>query len=305
MEHISPYGKAGEKAQSQGSLICFSSPRSIFSPINPTTKLINLDFSNTKVAKGILPVIQDSNKAVLYKAVVPTAPGRQQLKANLGLSQYRHEIEEYLDDPATFLGYPVFDGFDGSNKTLVGVLVAPLYWRLVLSNALSPTARGIICVLQNSFNETLSYRIDGPMVTFLGDNDYHDPKFEEYEFSQDLNAYLEQSANPATRSYTTVPLHQSFGIYEVRVYPSQETKEVFTSGLPLMYSLLVAGVFMVPTLVFMLFAYVVERRQRFVMQTALTNAKRAVETERELNEYISHEVRNVESRQGGAFATLV
>lgn len=250
-----------------------------------------MDFSNTRVAVGILPVIQESRKAVLYKAVVPIASGRQQLEANLGLSQYRHEIDDYLNDPATFLGYPVFDSFDGNDKNLAGVLITPLYWRLVLSNSLSPMAKGIICVLQNSFNETLSYRIDGPKVTFLGTDDYHDPKFNEYELSQDVNAYLEQSASPTTRSYTTVPLHEEFGVYEVRVYPSQETKEAFTSRLPVGYSLIVAVAFVVPTLIFMIFAYVVERRQRLVMQTALVNAKQAVETERELNEYLSHEVR--------------
>lgn len=239
-----------------------------------------------------MPAIQNSSKAVLYKAVVPIDRGRQQLEANLRLSQYRHEIDDYLDDPTTFLGYPVFDGF-GDERKLAGVLISPLYWRLVLSNSLSPTARGLICVLRNSFNETLSYRIDGPNVTFIGKGDNHSEEFDEYEVSQNVNSYLQRSASPSTRSYTTVPLHEEYGVYEVRVYPSKETRDVHMTGNPVGYSLLVAAAFIVPTIMFLLFGYVVERRQRFVMQSALAHAKRAVETERELNEYLSHEVRVV------------
>jgi hypothetical protein len=39
----------------------------------------------------------------------------------------------------------------------------------VLANILPPsTSLGIICILENSFNQTLTYRIDGPDVTYLG-----------------------------------------------------------------------------------------------------------------------------------------
>jgi hypothetical protein len=117
------------------------------------------------VIEGVLPIVQEYNEAVLHKAAVPIAQGRANLAANLRLGQYRNEVEEYLDDPTTFLTCPVFDGF-GDDKQLAGAVLTPLYWRLILSNSLSPAATGIICVLSNSFNQTLSYRVDGADVIY-------------------------------------------------------------------------------------------------------------------------------------------
>jgi nitrogen-specific signal transduction histidine kinase len=44
--------------------------------------------------------------------------------------------------------------------------------------------------------------------------------------------------------------------------------------------------------VFIVFAYVVERRQNIVMDGALKNAKQVAATERGFNEYLAHDVRN-------------
>jgi hypothetical protein len=63
------------------------------------------------------------------------------------------------------LAYPVFDSFEDDRFT--GVLATDIYWKLFFANILPPsTSLGIICILENSFNQTLTYRIDGPDVTF-------------------------------------------------------------------------------------------------------------------------------------------
>ena len=43
---------------------------------------------------------------------------------------------------------------------------------------------------------------------------------------------------------------------------------------------------------FVLFVYFVERRQRIVMDRVVTNAAKAAAAERDLNEYLAHEIRN-------------
>jgi hypothetical protein len=69
-----------------------------------------------------------------------------------GKSQYRHNIEEYLDDPVTIFAYTVFDSFQ-EDRNIEGVIVMNIYWKLLFANILLPSASGIIiCILENSFN---------------------------------------------------------------------------------------------------------------------------------------------------------
>jgi hypothetical protein len=116
-----------------------------------------------------------------------------------------------LDGPLTALAYPVFDSFKDDRK-LTGVLATDIYWKLFFANILPPsTSSGIVCILENSFNQTLAYRIDGPDVTYLGEEDSHDPRYDYLETHADINAYVESQARTETRSYTAVPLNKSSG----------------------------------------------------------------------------------------------
>jgi hypothetical protein len=98
---------------------------------------------------------------------------RENYKSSLAASQYRYDIEEYLDDPVTAFTYPVFDSF-GDDRQLAGVLATNINWKLFFTKILPHSASGIVCILENSYKQTLAYRIDGPDVTYLGDEDLHD-----------------------------------------------------------------------------------------------------------------------------------
>jgi signal transduction histidine kinase/CheY-like chemotaxis protein len=225
----------------------------------------------------------------LATAVLPSA--REKFRKSFAASQYRHNNGEYLDDPVTVFAYPVFDSFDDDRK-LAGVIATEIYWKLFFANILPPSTSGIICILENSFNQTLAYRIDGPDVTFLGEEDSHDTRYHYLERYADINAYVESQAGPETRSYTAVPLNKEFGKYTLRIYPSRDTEKHFSSNKPWVYTIVVASTFLFTTIVFVVFASVVERRQQIVMQGVVKSAEKAAATERELNEFLAHEVRN-------------
>jgi hypothetical protein len=50
-------------------------------------------------------------------------------------------------------------------------------------------------------------------VTYLGEEDSHDTRYDYLERNADINAYVESQAGPETRSYTAVPLNKEFGKY--------------------------------------------------------------------------------------------
>jgi signal transduction histidine kinase/CheY-like chemotaxis protein len=225
------------------------------------------------------------------RAAVPSPGAQKYFKNSLAVSQYRHNMWEYLDDPLTNFAYPVFDSFE-DDRQLAGVLHTNIYWKLFFADILPPSASGIICILENSFNQTLAYRIDGPDVTYLGEQDLHDTRYDYLEELADINAYVENKAGPEIRSYTAVPLNKEFGKYTLRMYPSPDTKDHFFSNKPWVYTILVASTFLFTSIVFVVFATVVERRQRIVMEGVVKSADKAAATERELNEFLAHEVRN-------------
>ena len=99
--------------------------------------------------------------------------------------------------------------------------------------------------------------MDGPRVTPLGWGDFHDPSFDKMVVTQDVNSYVKGRANAETRSYLTVPLHDSYGLYKLRVYPSRATEDVYTSNQPVVLTVIVAVVFLVTALVFVAQSWVV------------------------------------------------
>jgi hypothetical protein len=141
---------------------------------------------------------------------------RENYKSSLAASQYRYDIEEYLDDPVTAFTYPVFDSF-GDDRQLAGVLATNINWKLFFTKILPHSASGIVCILKNSYNQTLAYRIDGPNVTYLGDEDLHDTRYDYLEEFADINAYVPSQAGPRTRSYTAVPLNRSSEVHSTYI----------------------------------------------------------------------------------------
>lgn len=255
-----------------------------YSPVNEA-KQASLNLVPPKSPQEVQSMMQEKH-AFLDQAVQVAPVVRARQEANLRLSQYRQRVDEYLDDGLTsFLNYPIFDSFDLEERQVVGILGTNIYWKIFLSHLLPSHAKGIVFVVENNYNQTFAYRIDGPKATFLGMEDPHDPKYDEYEDSEDITAQLQQRASPLTRAYTTVPLSGENG-YRIRVYPSQETEDLYVTNQPLVYTMVVMVSFFFCAMLFLLFSYVVERRHYVMMMRVVENAGKATAAERELNEFL-------------------
>lgn len=254
--------------------------------------LLNLNFAATRALHGVVPGLLEK-EAVINRMTLPTESGMKQLKDNFGISQYRHEdFETYAFDPVSFFAYPVLDSF-APNANVAGVLATNMYWRLLFSQALPDTAGSFVCILENSFHQTMSYMLDGSSAVFLGEGDFHDTRYDDLATTMDLNAfYADHLKNAAMRSYTSVPLSTKYGRYKLSVYPTSETEEMFLTNQPWMYTSIVAAISIFTAMLFGAFAYFVERRQNIVMDRVVQNAEKAAATERDLNEYLAHEIRN-------------
>lgn len=126
-----------------------------------------------------------------------------------------------------------------------------------------------MAVLENTFNQTFSFRVDGRRVEYLGIGDHHDSKYDPMAVSEKVAEQVEKRARPATRSFTTAPLDQSFSSHTLRVYPTQDLEDDYVNNLPLLYAMTVAFVFAFSTAVFLVYDLLVQRQQRIVMSKAI------------------------------------
>jgi class 3 adenylate cyclase len=147
-----------------------------------------------------------------------------------------------------------------------------IYWRLHLEQVLPPNAKGIIVVLENNVNQSFTYQLDGPDVTYLGEGDLHDEAFDHMQVSADVSKFLSTYASPETEGFTAVPLTGEGVQYSLRVYPSQDMKDDFVTNEPVIFALIVAMVFVFTSVVFFVYNVLVERRQKVVMDRAVKSA---------------------------------
>jgi hypothetical protein len=140
-----------------------------------------MNFAQTRALRpDLLETMTQEKKAVLNTAAVPIPEIKERLVANLRLSQYRENVEEYVDGLSTFLAYPVFDSFE-DNREVTGVLATNIYYKILFTNLLPSLTQGIICVVENSFNQSFTYRIDGDKATLLGMGAMNKPKYAHLE----------------------------------------------------------------------------------------------------------------------------
>ena len=248
--------------------------------------ILNLDFNRAPALGGVLPMMmEDPSKAILHRVFFPTTTGEKQMQASLSVGQYRHDThtEEYLNDPISFMAYPVFDSLDIDNRQFVGVLAVNLYWRLYFAGILPSSAEPIICVLSNSYNQTFAYHIDGTTASFIGRGDPHNKKYDrdpDFEVNVNVNEYIANRASPDKRGYTTASLHQMYGQTFLSIYPSSEMEDTYLTDQPITYALLVGVCFLVLSLTIV-----------YMFSRALAQHSNA-RTEKDLTAYVAHELRN-------------
>jgi Adenylate and Guanylate cyclase catalytic domain len=246
------------------------------SPVVPMQSLLNFNALSHPAGKGAYTELIRSEQPVLGMAdnLNQEHFGNTGLyfKLLLSMSQYRGEMNRFLGEPISALGYPVFDSLDPTTRRLTGAIATNIYWRVNFQSVLPPNAKGIICVISNTLNQTFTYRVDGEEPTFLGNGDLHDPYYDDMVQSANVFTYLKAKKSIETRSYSSVDLNEEYCSYSLSIYPSQDMEDQFINNDPLMFTLVVVFVFCFTSVVFVLYDCIVARRQRIVMDRALASS---------------------------------
>ena len=156
------------------------------------------------------------------------------------------------------LYYPVFDGFYDDPR-VVGATSVEFTWEDTFRHVLPADSKAILCVLENSYGQQHSYRIEGEDVYCLGEGDLHDNKFNDMEKSSSFDDFLQiyqadmvfgtNSSLEDNNIFTGEGSNRRNGkrsnrrrtqedpaLYFVRLYPTQEFQNEYMTSKPILYS---------------------------------------------------------------------
>jgi hypothetical protein len=155
----------------------------------------------------------------------------------------------------------------GSNQ--FAVLTFAIFWRELLRDILPLGSDGVLVVFENPCGPDFTYQLADPSTSYLGVGDLHDPKYSHLGLSTTLPDLMDTSTSERDSSYTGIPLSTDYCNTTLEVFPSQVMEDEYVTSDPLVFTLIIAFIFLFTSAVFVTYDCLVSRRQRIVMDRAL------------------------------------
>lgn len=191
-----------------------------------------------------------------------TSPNTVGKKAalNLFLAHGGDDFSNYEYGPASDLYVPIFGTYN-DDAPVVATLSAYVYWQGLFENVLRAEDIGIIVLLENSCGQEFTYEINASVAKYIGAGDLHDSKYDHMKVATEFGFFTGYEGN-----YTDVPKGQC--IYRLQIFPSTTMENSFLTNEPLQFSMILASSFLFTCGLFLLYDFLVERRQRMVLSSA-------------------------------------
>jgi hypothetical protein len=216
-------------------------------------KIINFNLLSHDLYHKTFDFARATKSAILSQVFDPSG-----LFGNNAL--FRREDKDV--NPECILVQPVYDGFEKNTSNVVGAVIAVLPWDLYFEDLLHEGADGLICVLTDTCGDAFTYRIDGPVTTYLGEGDLHESKYD----------YLEQTVlftPPQDFNGATEAQKESHCEYYLHIYPSSGLEDDYHTSQPAVFTAAVVLVFFFTTMVFLIYDLLVQKRQAKVHSAAV------------------------------------
>lgn len=165
------------------------------------------------------------------------------------------------DYPRSYAIEPIFKTFF-DDPELVGFIFAVVPWDTYFLNVLPTGTNGFIVRVLGTCGATISFRLDGPDVTYLGEDFKPNPKYNSLVQGREFAEFARYDGEVVNDFIT----HCS---YYIEVHPADDLADSYLkNNEPFIYSAVVFVVFIFTALVFVLYDFFVQRRQDKVLRTA-------------------------------------
>ena len=212
--------------------------------------------------------------------------------------------EDNVDDhPRGTIYQPVFQDFR-EDADVVGFVMGSLTWDNMFEHVLFDSSASLLVEIEGTCNAIFTYIVTGDSIDFRGyGQGLRDPKFDRYKQSADL--LTPKEARPGyepvkhTHRSTDATHDESHCTYVMNTYPTEEFVSTFSNNEPIYFTLVVASVFLLTALIFLLYDYLVKTRQQKLMSTAKrTNALLSTLFPKDVQEQLMQEAEKDNKRDG-------
>ena len=122
-----------------------------------------------------------------------------------------HSSPDGATKPHSFTFSPIHRVAGDPTSDIVAMFALATAWDVSMLNLLPDNVKGMICVIRNTCNQTVTYRIDGKDAWYLGEGDLHPPEYEDMAVFVDLNLQTHPDARstPGHCMYWMVRMHEN------------------------------------------------------------------------------------------------
>jgi hypothetical protein len=202
-------------------------------------------------------LLSDERVVNLYTTMIATGQSLLSAATEIGdLFDFLFDPDEkhIKSNPHAFLMEPVYSTF-AKNPELVGFLLGVTLFGNILDNILQEGADGIVCVITDSCGNDMTYELNGPVTKFLGNEDLHDERFDDFMHSVQLEAYE--------------TILEGMCVHELKVYPSAAFRATYETNKPAIYTSVIALAFAVTAVLLIIYDRMITRRQEKTMHSAI------------------------------------
>ena len=242
-------------------------PAWMISPPPFLSTLINIDIQNTALGEyniDVLKSIRDTRDISLHVDLDTDFLNGQLTSQDSHLSYHEQFVETDGKDPYTrphaVMFTPIFEMPGDLDSDIVAATISIVAFDAYVSELLPDDVTGIVLVIKNSCDNAYTYELSGRKAKFLGPSDLHDPNYDHMAVNIPFHRYWNE-----TRS--TDP-SLSHCVYEFTVYPNEIFVSKYEKNLPILFTTLIAGIFVSTIVVFFVYDWMGHRRNEKVVDAA-------------------------------------
>ena len=236
-------------------------------PFLPCWQVAPFAYTHNRSSPNSRFVLRDNAAVSFFKKAAFTVLEKEE--PGLSETVYNPTTEE----PLAAILHPVFDSFDNTSRKVVGVITIRFEWKNFFENILPPDAGSLVVILNNTCGQAFTYEVDGNDATFIGSGDWHDPTFDGvshlclWQRMQTVPTLWTPGFHPIEGGVLSDEDNPQC-YYQISIYPSESFQESFETIYPTVIASSVACIFAFTVAVFLLYDYLVERRQSTLLQIA-------------------------------------
>lgn len=161
-------------------------------------------------------------------------------------------LDDGPDEYSSLLVQPIHQDASDHESKVVGAIVASLSWDVFFTDLVREGNQGMVSVLTNTCGDSLTWKLQGGLASFLGEGDLHDPEYNEYEYVTKLTPFSQLNAE-------TTP---GYCEYTINIYPTSQIEDNFISNAPAIYTSIMVIIFLLFGVSFLYYDHTVQKRQR-------------------------------------------